>query len=47
VRLGVDEWAGRLARLEGVLEQIAATGQAVNSIDLRFRDQVVLKGAPR
>lgn len=47
VRLGVDQWAGRLARLEGVLEQIAATGQAVNSIDLRFRDQVVLKGAPR
>jgi len=47
VRLGVDEWDGRLARLEGVLEQIAATGQAVNSIDLRFRDQVVLKGAPR
>ena len=47
VRLGVDDWDGRLARLEGVLEQIAATGQAVTSIDLRFRDQVILKGPPR
>jgi len=47
VRLGVDDWDGRLARLEGVLGQLAATGQAVNSIDLRFRDQVVLKGPPR
>ena len=47
VRIGTDEWDGRLARLEGVLDQIAASGQAVNSIDLRFRDQVVLKSATR
>ena len=45
VRLGTDEWDARLARLEGVLGQIAATGQPVRSIDLRFRDQVVLKDA--
>jgi cell division septal protein FtsQ len=44
VRLGTDDWDARLARLEGVLGQIAATGQPVRSIDLRFRDQVVLKG---
>lgn len=45
VRLGTAEWDARLARLEGVLGQIAASGQTVSAIDLRFRDQVVLKGA--
>ena len=47
VRLGADEWDGRLARLQGVLEQIATSGQVVSAIDLRFRDQVVLRGATR
>ena len=43
VRLGGDEWAARLGRLQGVLAQLAASGEHVASIDLRFRDQVVLK----
>lgn len=43
VRLGKEEWEARLGRLQGVLAQLGATGEAVASIDLRFRDQVVLK----
>jgi cell division protein FtsQ len=43
VRLGKDDWEGRLARLGGVLAQLSASGQSVTSVDLRFRDQVVLK----
>ena len=43
VRLGAEEWEERLARLEGVLAQITRTGDGVTAIDLRFRDQVVLK----
>jgi len=43
VRLGAEEWDERLARLEGVLAQIARAGEPVSAIDLRFRDQVVLK----
>jgi cell division septal protein FtsQ len=42
VRLGPEEWEERLARLEGVLAQIARDSEAVRAIDLRFRDQVVL-----
>jgi len=45
VRLGPDDWADRLARLDGVLGDLDARGERVASIDLRFRDQVVL--APR
>ncbi|HEU5195356.1 MAG TPA: FtsQ-type POTRA domain-containing protein [Methylomirabilota bacterium] len=41
VRLGSEEWEERLARLEGVLAQVAT--QDVNGVDLRFRDQVVLR----
>ena len=41
VRLGSEEWEERLARLEGVLAQVAT--QDVHGVDLRFRDQVVLK----
>ena len=44
VQLGADNWPSRLARLEGVLAQIAASAEPVTSIDLRFRDQVVLNG---
>jgi cell division protein FtsQ len=45
VRLGSEEWEERLARLEGVLAQVAT--QDVHGVDLRFRDQVVLRrGAP-
>ncbi len=42
VRLGADAWADRLARLDGVLGELDARGERVASIDLRFRDQVVL-----
>jgi cell division protein FtsQ len=41
VRLGTEQWEERLARLEGVLAQVAT--QDVNGVDLRFRDQVVLR----
>jgi cell division protein FtsQ len=47
VRLGADDWEGRLARLQGVLAQLRADGEAVGAIDLRFRDQVVLKTVTR
>ena len=42
VRLGPDGWGDRLARLDGVLGELDAHGERVASIDLRFRDQVVL-----
>ena len=41
VRLGTEDWDERLARLEGVLGQIAT--QDVRTVDLRFRDQVVFQ----
>jgi cell division protein FtsQ len=44
VRLGADSWESRLGRLEGVLGQVAGSAEPVTSIDLRFRDQVVLNG---
>ncbi|MCI0546111.1 MAG: FtsQ-type POTRA domain-containing protein [Candidatus Rokubacteria bacterium] len=47
VRLGREDWEGRLPRLQGVLAQVAQSGEGVVSIDLRFRDQVVLKPAVR
>ncbi len=47
VRLGAEEWEERLARLEGVLAQVARQGLPVNAIDLRFRDQVVLTNGGR
>ena len=43
VRLGAEEWEERLARLEGVLARVAAGDGTVRAIDLRFRDQVVLR----
>lgn len=43
VRLGAEGWEEQLARLEGVLAQIRAQAEPIESIDLRFRDQVVLK----
>ena len=45
VRLGAEEWEERLARLEGVLAQVAT--EDVNGVDLRFRDQVVLRKGSR
>jgi cell division protein FtsQ len=47
VRLGREEWETRLPRLVAVLAQIASSGEAVSSIDLRFRDLVVLKPVVR
>jgi len=47
VRLGADDWEGRLGRLQGVLAQVRSGGEAVDAIDLRFRDQVVLKTVTR
>jgi len=43
VRLGKEDWEARLGRLQGVLAQLGAAGDAVTSVDLRFRDQVVLR----
>ena len=48
VRLGTEDWDERLARLEGVLAEVGREGQAVRTIDLRFRNQVVFtKGGQR
>lgn len=47
VRLGAEDWEARLGRLQGVLAQVRAGGEAVSAIDLRFRDQVVLKTGAR
>src|SRR5216683_767935 len=47
VRLGAEDWEARLGRLQGVLAQVRAGGEPVNAIDLRFRDQVVLKTVAR
>jgi cell division protein FtsQ len=45
VRIGNEDWEARIGRLQGVLAQLGASGEAPTSIDLRFRDQVVLKTA--
>jgi cell division septal protein FtsQ len=50
VRLGTEHWDERLARLEGVLAQLAtqtSAASAVTAVDLRFRDQVVLQNGGR
>jgi len=48
VRLGSEEWEERLARLEGVLAQVGRENTGVSTVDLRFRDQIVLqKGGAR
>jgi len=47
VRLGSEDWEARLGRLQGVLAQMRAGGEAVSAVDLRFRDQVVLKTVTR
>ena len=43
VRLGDEAWGERLARLDGVLADLDGHGEQVLSVDLRFRDLVVLK----
>jgi len=47
VRLGHEEWEQRLARLEGVLAQVGGQSTTVSAIDLRYRDQVILKRGGR
>lgn len=47
IRLGAEDWEARIARLLGVLAQLSATGEAVSAIDLRFRNQIILKPAVR
>jgi cell division protein FtsQ len=44
VRLGAEDWEERLGRLEGVLAQSEIREGAIRTVDLRFRDQVVLQG---
>ena len=44
VRLGAEEWEERLVRLEGLLAQQGMRDGAIRTVDLRFRDQVVLQG---
>ncbi len=43
VWLGGEGWDARLARLDAVLGGLEEQGEAVESIDLRFRDLVVLR----
>jgi len=43
VHLGAQAWDERLARLDGVLGELEGRGERVAGVDLRFRDQVVLK----
>jgi cell division septal protein FtsQ len=43
VRLGAEDWPDRLARLEGVLAQTATQELRPTAVDLRFKDQVVLR----
>jgi cell division septal protein FtsQ len=43
IRLGSGEWEERLARLEGLLDQISSRKEPVEYVDLRFKDLVVFK----
>lgn len=43
VRVGHEAWDERLARLDGVLGDLDERGERVESVDLRFRDLVVLR----
>lgn len=43
VRVGDTDWSERLTRLDGVLADLERRGERVSSVDLRFRDLVVLK----
>jgi hypothetical protein len=47
VRIGREEWESKLSRLSGVLAQLRSSGPSAAAVDLRFRDQVVLKPAVR
>jgi len=47
VRLGKDEWEARIGRLQGVLTQLRTAKDTAASIDLRFRDQIVLRTQPK
>ena len=47
VRLGKDDWEARIGRLQGVLAQLRTARETAASIDLRFRDQIVLRTQPK
>ena len=47
VRLGKDDWEARIGRLQGVLAQLGASKETATSIDLRFKNQVVLRTQPK
>jgi cell division septal protein FtsQ len=46
LRLGDGPWEARLARLDGLLDELQSSGERVDWIDLRFRNQVVFKPRP-
>jgi cell division septal protein FtsQ len=46
VWLGSERWEERLARLDGVLGELEERGERVETVDLRYRDLVVLKPKP-
>jgi cell division septal protein FtsQ len=46
VRVGTEDWDERLARLDGVLAELDSRGERVLTVDLRFRDLVVLTPRP-
>jgi cell division protein FtsQ len=46
VWLGGEEWDERLGRLDAVLAELEARGERLESVDLRFRDLVVLRPPP-
>jgi cell division protein FtsQ len=46
VRVGTEAWDERLTRLDGVLGELDTRGERVTSVDLRFRDLVVLRPRP-
>jgi cell division septal protein FtsQ len=46
VRIGDEDWEQRLARLEGLLAQVSSQSTVI-AIDLRYRDQVILKTGGR
>ncbi|MFQ5828249.1 MAG: cell division protein FtsQ/DivIB [Candidatus Methylomirabilia bacterium] len=47
VDLGDEDWEERLGRLGGVLVQLGESEEPVESVDLRFRGQLVLKPKAR
>jgi len=47
IRLGRERWEEQIARLEGLLEQVASGTEPVEYVDLRFKDLVIFKPRSR